>query len=198
MSVPKSHVLSVAHGVLAQADVKLNSPSPNQNQNVNVNLVYPDTNPYAVHYGPINKTSAPDDQEMKDENTKDENVQTRSVETAEATLTNLQKINSDKDQLIIALTQLLDIYEMNPLIVNKYVIADDLVLCNLIKSLTNADSVNIYKNDYEPNCFGKKYQFSVISKIIVVISNEVYNLKYNFPDVVEFLDNHHISIKFCN
>jgi len=194
MSVPKSHVLSVAHGVLAQADVKLNSPSPNQNQNVSVNLVYPD-NPY-VKYGPTNQQSQTTT--SSNDESPDENVKTRSVETAEATLTNLQKINSDKDQLIIALTQLLDIYETNPLIVNKYVIADDLVLCNLIKALTAADSVTIYKNDYEPNCFGKKYEFSVISKIIVVINNEVYNLKYNFPDVVEFLENHHISIKFCN
>jgi len=210
MSVPKSHVLSCSRGILAQADVKLNSPSPNQNQNVNVNVVYPDANPYIAHYEPVtpladdNNALPSNEDSVTNAESKDnikiqsDVIRSRSVETATATLEELQQINSDREQLIIALTQLLDIYEHNPLIVNKYVIADDMVLSKLIKSLTAADSVTIYKEDYEPSCFGKKYEFSVINKIIVVIKNEVYNLKYNFPDVVEFLENHHVSIKFCN
>jgi len=191
MSVPKSPVLSCSRGILA--DVKLNSPSPvsNQSQNVNV-VVYPKLNPEnpydvkaeEVHYGP--KPEPEPEQEAK----------TRSVETASDTLSALERINADKDQLIKALNMMLDIYENNPLIVNKYVIADEDVLCNLIQALTGGE-VSIYKQDYEPKCFEKKVSFSVIGKIIVKVGEDIYNLKYQYPAIVEFLDQHHISIKFA-
>jgi len=195
MSVPKSPVLSCSRGFLAQADVKLNSPSPasSQNQNVNV-LVYPKltekTNPYEeapdglTHYTPVDPAPHLEKEVERD------------VTTAETTLYDMKKMTSDKDLLINALNCLLDIYEHNPLIVNKYAIADDEVLSNLIKSLTGADEVIISKEDYEPSCFQKKVEFSVINKIIVKIGDNVYNLKYNYPDVVEFLDKHKVSIKF--
>jgi len=200
MSVPKSPIYKCTRGFLANTDVKVNSPSPSSSHSQNVNvLVYPDLNqnPYAeaeklAHYTPADAQTTTPTTNSEEKPT----IQERSVETAENTLTTLQKLNSDKDQVINALSQLLDIYEHNPLIVNKYVIADDEVLSNLIQALTNADEVTIYKQDYEPKCFEKKVSFSVISKIIIKIGDTIYNLKYNFPNVVEFLEEHHISIKF--
>jgi len=197
MSVPKSPVLTCTRGFLAQADVKLQSPASNQTQNVNV-LVYPDTskkeestetNPYTtIHESPSVDNLA--------HYNRDEPIKTRSIDTANNTLTSLEGLNSDKDQMITALNMLLDIYENNPLIVNKYVIADDIVLGNLIQALTGADEVTLYKEDYEPKCFDKKLSFSVVSKIIVKKGDDIMNFKYQYPAVVEFLEQHHISRKF--
>jgi len=191
---------------LQTQDVKVNSPSPTSQHNQNVNvLVYPEPlkNPYntmvdtdkLAHYPRTDESNGGNEQTKTDEE-KPAEIVTRSVETASSTLESLKALNDDKDQIINALNQLLDIYENNPLVVNKYVIADDMVLSNLIQALTGADEVCIYKDDYEPKCFEKKISFSVVQKIIVRIGDEVYNLKYNYANVVEFLDKHHISIKF--
>jgi len=220
MSIPKNPILSCSHGFLAHTDVKAPSPTSQHNQSVNV-LVYPKVtdNPYKsvdstttktyadtdtdvmAHYGPTDEKQPPDNVETPNgvrglKADGETELKSRSVETSENTLASLKKLNDDKDKLIDALVQLLDIYENNPLVVNKFVIADDVVLSNLVQALTNADEVTIYKDEYEPTCFKKKVSFSVIQKIIIKIGNEVYNLKYNFPDVVEFLERHHVSIKF--
>jgi len=220
MSVPKHPILACTRGFLAQADVKLNSPESSsqamnsQSVNVVVNpeprVHYPPVNPYVPEANNTDKTdndeqkttsaTATDDQDSYVHypgNRETPVIVTRDATTAKATYEELQKLVTDKDLYITALLQLVDIYENNPLIVNKYVIADDVVLCRLITALTDADEVAITKTDYQPTCFGKKHEFSVIQKIIVTVGDNLYNLKYNYPEVVEFLDKHHVSIKFC-
>ena len=74
------------------------------------------------------------------------------IDTAKDTLTNLNQIIKNKDMLIQALVLSLDIIQNNPLIINKYVIADEHELALLIKYLTDAEEVDIIKNDHECSC----------------------------------------------
>jgi len=195
------------------------SPASNQSQNVNV-VVYPQINDTGqtqseapmglehqrcdglAHYDSQNpyETVHPEVVVKNVDNpapTQDI-VKTRSVETAESTMTSLQKLITDKDAMIEALNLLLDIYEHNPLIVNKYVIAESNVLSQLIHSLTLSEQVTIKTQDYEPGCLAKKKsQISYIDKILIQNGDDIYNVKYNCPDVIEFLELHHISTKFC-
>ena len=79
-------------------------------------------------------------------------IKERSIDTAKDTLTNLNQIIKNKDMLIQALVLSLDIIQNNPLIINKYVIADEHELALLIKYLTDAEEVDIIKNDHECSC----------------------------------------------
>ena len=177
MSVPKSSVLSCSRGFLARVGTNLNSPKQSQSQNVNVVV-----NPYSsVHYPDVN-TSEPE-------------VKERSVETANETLANLEQIIHDKDLLIQALVLCLDIVENNPLIVNKYVIAEENELIKLIQLLCDTQEVELLKADSDTGCC-KSSTLDYVSKIYVKKDGNTYNLKYNYSDVCEFLSERKISTKF--
>ena len=85
--------------------------------------------------------------------------------------------------------------ENNPLIVNKYIIADEDELIKLIQLLTDCNEVELLKADTDTFCC-KSNTYDYVSKIYVKKDGETYNLKYSFPDVLQFLDSRKISIKF--
>lgn len=224
MSVPKSKVLKCNGGFLAQADVPVNSPSQSQSTNINV-LVNPydsqtiDKDKLATkeYYPEINihdtadlenprgffakqkDESQPSDRPMGSSSPsefKPPVIQTRDIDSAKLQLDDLQKLISNQKDLITALNLLLDMYENNPLIINKYIVADSISLKELIKLLTSANKVELNIADAEVNCgCNPKYQY--ISKIIIKKDNTTYNLKYHFSDVIQFLDKHRISYKIC-
>ena len=190
MSVPKSNVLSCSRSFLAKTD--LGYCSPKQSQNVNV-VVSPQmchydatTNPYDVQAG---------EEELRlNEVPK---VKERSIDTANETLKNMESIIKNKDLLIQVLVLCVDILENNPLIINKFVIAEEKELSLMIKYLTDADEVDIYKVDHECKCtIGKSEKYDIVDRIIVKKNGEIYNLKYSFPDVVQFLFERRFSTKF--
>lgn len=179
MSVPRSSVLSCSKGFLARVGTNINSPKQSQSQNVNVVV-----NPYEripVKY--------PDVGEEPPE------VKERSVETADETLTNLERIIHDKDLLIQALVLCLDIVENNPLIVNKYVVAEETELVKLIQLLCDTEGVELLKADNDAGCC-RSSSYDYVSKIYVKKDGNTYNLKYNYSDVCEFLSERRISTKF--
>ena len=180
MSVPRRSVLSCSRGFLASLNANINSPQQNQNVNVVVNPL----DRVSVKYPDINNNEA-----------ENNDVKERSVETAEETLINLQNIIHDKDLLIQALILCLDIIENNPLIVNKYIIADEDALIKLIKLLTDTSEVELLKADPDSYCC-KSNTYDYVSKIYVHKDNETFNLKYSFPDVCEFLTQRKISMRF--
>ena len=91
---------------------------------------------------------------------------------------------------------MLDILENNPLIINKFVIADVDSLTLLISYLTEADSVDIQESlDVECSCSGHPKYFA-IDKIYITKNNQTQNFKYQFPNANKVLDDHHISVKF--
>lgn len=120
---------------------------------------------------------------------------TRSIDTANETLTNLNQIIKNKDMLIQALVLSLDIIQNNPLIINKYVIADENELALLIKYLTGADEVDIIKNDHECSCSVSK-KYDIVNRIMISKDGELYNLKYSYPDVNKYLFDRKFSTKF--
>ncbi len=190
MSVPKSNVLSCSRSFLAKTD--LGYCSAKQSQNVNVVV-----SPQMCHY---DATPNPYDVQAGEEELRLNEVpkvKERSIDTANETLKNMESIIKNKDLLIQVLVLCVDILENNPLIINKFVIAEEKELSLMIKYLTDADEVDIYKVDHECKCtIGKSEKYDIVDRIIVKKNGEIYNLKYSFPDVVQFLFERRFSTKF--
>ena len=190
MSVPKSNVLSCSRSFLAKTD--LGYCSPKQSQNVNVVV-----SPQMCHY---DATPNPYDVQAGEEELRLNEVpkvKEMSIDTANETLKNMESIIKNKNLLIQVLVLCVDILENNPLIINKFVIAEEKELSLMIKYLTDADEVDIYKVDHECKCtIGKSEKYDIVDRIIVKKNGEIYNLKYSFPDVVQFLFERRFSTKF--
>lgn len=112
----------------------------------------------------------------------------------------LMKLCKNKDCLIAALSVIVDIYQHNPLIINKYIIPDEEMLKSLLFCLTSADDIFITKTDIvNSSCCASTgdHQFASITKIMIKKDNQTYNFKYSYPNVIQFLDERNISWKFC-
>ena len=90
---------------------------------------------------------------------------------------------------------IIDIQHSNPLIVNKYIIADDAVLIKMITLLCDATEVNLDADDVGAGCISKK-EYRKVNSIFVTVGDKIKNLKYDFPDVMKTLKDLHISTKF--
>ncbi len=190
MSVPHSTILSCSRGVLAKTDVGYCSPKQSQNSSS-----YAENNVKVVVY-PKKETQNENPYATTNDSTENSNeIKERSIDTAKDTLTNLNQIIKNKDMLIQALVLSLDIIQNNPLIINKYVIADEHELALLIKYLTDAEEVDIIKNDHECSCSVSK-KYDIINRIMIKKNGEIYNLKYSYPDVNQYLYDRKFSTKF--
>ena len=219
MSVPHSTILSCSRGVLAKTDVGYCSPKQSQNSssyaenNVKV-VVYPKKEDARINAPTENDSEITSKDVLRlqrsqslshemanpyattNDSTENSNeIKERSIDTAKDTLTNLNQIIKNKDMLIQALVLSLDIIQNNPLIINKYVIADEHELALLIKYLTDAEEVDIIKNDHECSCSVSK-KYDIINRIMIKKNGEIYNLKYSYPDVNQYLYDRKFSTKF--
>lgn len=218
MSIPTSKMLGVSKGFLAIAKLKNNSPSQSQNVCVNVQLPpekpvldqkdidqksppdknnnqestqsSPTTVSYSDHGGDHRSLFAPTDSNPYT------NLKERSLETANITKEELSNIIDVKDKICQALLLMLDIVEHNPLIVNKYIIAEAESLKELVLLLTNGDEVSI-QSDFDVGCTCGSNKYVNVDKIFVKKNDETFNFKYAFPEALKILDDHKISIKFC-
>ena len=101
-----------------------------------------------------------------------------------------------KDNIINAYSLMIDILENNPLIVNKYVIADIDSLTLLISYLTEAERVDIQEAlDVDCTCIGGP-KYVPVDKIYITKNGDTQNFKYQYPNANKVLDDHHISVKF--
>lgn len=217
MTIPRMRAFKCNHGFQAQADVPINSPTQTNNQNVNVivnNLtkdkefrLVTDEEHKKYHNVEIQNRAV----DLKvDEGLKDElerafsprgikdsepTFKERTIETAKEGLDEIQPLLKDKDNLIEALSLILDIYENNPLIVNKLIIAEEEVLTRLLFLLTGAEEIQLIKADPETGCMCKVDKFQYIQKIMIRKNGNLYNFKYSFPNVVQLLDNRRINYK---
>ena len=194
---------SCTKGFQAQADVGINSPVQTNNQNVNV-IVSPltkdknfefiaDKNNVEHKELPVTERNIEIsiDKPLNDE--LEPSFKERTVETAKKSLEEMEALLKDKDNLIEALSLILDIYENNPFIVNKFIVAQEDELTRLLFLLTGADEIQLIKNDPEIKCCVKKVdKVQLISKIMVKKNGNTYNFKYSFPNVVQLLDNRRI------
>ena len=204
MTIPRMRAFKCNHGFQAQADVPINSPTQTNNQNVHVivNNLTKDkefrliTDEEHKEYQNVEVQNRAVDLTI-DEGLKDDVSCTleRSVETANEGLKETKAIIQDKDNLIEALSLILDIYENNPLIVNKLIIAEEEVLTRLLFLLTGAEEIHFVKADPETGCTCKVDKFQYIKKIMIRKNGNSYNFKYSFPNVVQLLDNRRINYK---
>ena len=96
---------------------------------------------------------------------------------------------------INVLKLIIDIQHSNPMIVNKYIIADDKALGKMVGLLCNASEVHLDADDVGVGCITKK-TYRKVNSIYVVVNGETLNLKYDFPAVMKTLKDLHISTKF--
>ena len=90
---------------------------------------------------------------------------------------------------------IIDIQHSNPLIVNKYIIADDETLVKMVALLCNATEVHIDADDVGRGCISKN-TYRKVHSIYVVVDGQTMNLKYHFSDVMKILKDLHISTKY--
>ena len=110
----------------------------------------------------------------------------------------LQSDNPEVAKLLrenAVLKLIIDIQHSNPLVVNKYIIADDATLIKLVSLLCNATEVHIDADDIQCGCTTKN-TYRKVHAIFVVVNGETKNLKYDFSDVMYTLKDLHISTKF--
>ena len=121
-----------------------------------------------------------------------------SVNPAAINISDFQCDDQEKSKLLrenAVLKLIIDIQHSNPLIVNKYIIADDATLIKLVQLLCNATEVNIDADDIECGCTAKN-TYRKVHAIFVVVNGETKNLKYDFSDVMKTLKDLHISVKY--
>ena len=205
MTLP-SRVFRNTKGFQAAADVSVNSPRQNNNQTSNQNInvyVSPLTKDreIKIETNEVELEDVKDDEQIELKNSFKQaqhdglDIKERSIESAMQNLDEMNEIVKDKNCLIQALALIIDIYESNPLIINKFIVAEEKELARLITLLTGADEVEFIKKDDETGCTCKVKDYSVVQKIMIRKNDELINFKYSFPSCVRLLDNRHISYK---
>ena len=220
MSVPKSKVLSSARnlsaskGVIALADVKVQSPSQSQIINLTVHsdkavesseeVQDRGALPKAEEVKPVYpRSDAPGNYVPSTFNADNpyENLKTGVPKldqdgtfTAESRINELTTQIQDQEKIVQALSLIIELLESNPLIINKYVIAKAETLEELITLLTGADSVEILTADIECGCNPRK-AVAPVERIYVTKGGDIKQLKYDFPEALRMLETHKISTK---
>ena len=103
--------------------------------------------------------------------------------------------NAELKRQIEVLKLIIEIQQSNPLVVNKYIIADDEILERMISLLCNAEAVQIDAEDLGSGCM-TKHVYRKVESIYVTVGCKTLNLKYDFPAVMKTLKDLHISTKF--
>ena len=118
-----------------------------------------------------------------------------------SSFTNVSVPSSDNPEVAKLLREnavlklIIDILHNNPMIVNKYIIADDEKLMRMVALLCNATQVHIDADDVGCGCVSKN-TYRKVHSIYVVVDGQTKNLKYDFSDVMYTLKELHISTKY--
>lgn len=196
MSLPKSKILSsgksskinVSKGVMALAKVKRDTNQCVNNQNVNITV-------QSTPQDEIVKYDTPkDDTQVTVEKNGVYSIVDRDAAEEVSTLATTSGIEICVNK---ALSLIIDLLESNPLIVNKYIVPLESTFIELIQALTLADTVEINYNDVDIDCCGLcTTAYTLVDKIYITKENETASLLYNYPDVIQLLDDHKISYQW--
>ena len=187
MTLQTSKILKASKSLVAAANIKNQSPSTEQGQQQNVNIVVNSSTPDLR----ANQSQSDIPAVYPDNENPYKNIALRDLADAEQTTEDIKSLISEKDNIIKALSIIVDMYRSNPLMINKYVIPEIETLKELIKLLTNASEVNIELSDIECSCLSSKY--STVKRIYLNVENQVYSLDL-CPAVLQFLDQYKISV----
>ena len=117
----------------------------------------------------------------------------RDLETAQARLDEIRNTQPNNESLIKALSLIIDILYNNPLYVNKFIVAQIDTLSELVRILTEADSVEITVLDPSCDCCGNS-KMAAIDSIYVKKNNNVLEFKYCYVEAKQILESNHISM----
>ena len=203
MTIPTSKILKANKSLVATANLKHMSPDFDNKQQQSVNLVInnnssPDLSK-AVAYPDVDAVQTTNDEATQtqvshfslDSDNPYKNLPTRDLATAETNTKDLESLISEKDNVIKAQSIIIDMMMNNPLIINKYIIATQETLAELIKLLTGADTVEIELSDIECSCTAPKY--AVIKKIFLTVKGEIYSIEL-CPAVIKAFETYKISL----
>ena len=115
-----------------------------------------------------------------------------------ATEENIKGLTNDLIKLTStneALKIIIQMFKENPMYVNHLLLVDDEKLGNLIKLMTNADSVSIDCEDIGAGCTCGPQKYRKVNAIYVNKDDKTLNLKYDFPSVTKELKELGINIK---
>ena len=203
MTVPTSKLLKANKSLVATASLKHMSPNFDNSQQQSVSIVVNNSSPDLTKqpsYPDIDvnqQTTPTKEREEQPQDTKvvyEDNPYAglpRDLETAETNTQELSKLISEKDNIIKAQSLIIDMFQNNPLIVNKYVIATQEVLIELIKLLASASEVEIKLADIECTCTQPK--FAVVNKIFLTVSGEIYSIEL-CPAIRRLFESYKISL----
>ena len=206
MTVPTSKLLKANKSLIATASLKHMSPSYENSQQQSVSIVVNNSTPDLLKATTEESEDKNNVNQTEDTNdvcslrgTKvvyDDNPYagiTRDLQSAEINVNDLSKLVTEKENIIKAQSLIIDMFQHNPLIINKYIIATEEVLIELIKLLTSASTVEIELADIECTCTQPK--FAVIKKIFLTVSGEIYSIEL-CPAVLKLFESYKISLSF--
>ena len=188
MSIPKNKILSSSRSINTKAKINSDSQKSNQIQNVSVVVQQPVT--------PPTQDPIPQYPNIYENLPAATPIQT-TERSPEEVLIPLEQEIQDRDNLIKALSIIIDMIRSNPLIINKYIISTSFNLQELILLLTGAEEVNIQFDDPEIGCFCIPEEYLHIKSIYVIKNGSQYIFKHAFPNAVRILDDNRISTKIC-
>ena len=201
MSIPTSKILKASKAVMAIADLKASSPEQKQSQSVNI-VVNPTYMDKKVSYPKTeaNKETTVEQEQVSSQETEDNPyagvqdspmINTRDIESAMEKTKEIAENIQEKDNTIKALSLIIEIIQQNPLIVNKFVVAELDTLAELIRLLTNSECVEIDTEDIDCSCTSSKYR--VVKRIYIKKDGDFYSVN-QCPIILRLFDNYKISL----
>ena len=209
MSVPTSKLLKANKSLVATANLKHMSPSFDNSQQQSVSIVVNNSSPDLTKTASYPEIDVDQDQKpveraktepqpdtkvsyFPEENPYD-SIATRDLASAQVSVEELSKLIADKENIIKAQSIIIDMFQNNPIIVNRYIVATEETLIELIKLLTGAEIVEIELADIECTCTQPK--FAVIKKIFLTVKGEIYSIDL-CPAVLRLFESYKISLQF--
>ena len=209
MSVPTSKLLKANKSLVATANLKHMSPSFDNSQQQSVSIVVNNSSPDLTKTASYPEIDVDQDQKpveraktepqpdtkvsyFPEENPYD-SIATRDLASAQVSVEDLSKLIADKENIIKAQSIIIDMFQNNPIIVNRYIVATEETLIELIKLLTGAEIVEIELADIECTCTQPK--FAVIKKIFLTVKGEIYSIDL-CPAVLRLFESYKISLQF--
>lgn len=220
MSVPTSKLLKANKSLVATANLKHMSPNFDNSQQQSVSIVVNNSSPDLTKTASYPEIDVDQDQKPTDstefrttrgaERAKTEpqpdtkvsyfpeenpydSIATRDLASAQVSVEELSKLIADKENIIKAQSIIIDMFQNNPIIVNRYIVATEETLIELIKLLTGAEIVEIELADIECTCTQPK--FAVIKKIFLTVKGEIYSIDL-CPAVLRLFESYKISLQF--
>lgn len=90
---------------------------------------------------------------------------------------------------------ILKAYMSNPLIVSKYIIMPTEHLAQLIKSMTQADNVEIQVG-IDVSCCGQATNYNIVDAIVVIKNEQRTDFQVAYNDLFRKLNDYRISLKW--